>query len=93
MNTNLDETIELHKSDYIEWLNKQASAKNEKQYLGHQLKQHDHKNTRLDEDNAKYLTERTTISEKKQHYEEALLKLANELETHVMSFRTFEKQD
>lgn len=92
LNTNLDETIELHKSDYIEWLNKQATAKNEKQYLGQQLEQHDHKNTRLDQDNAKYLTERTSILEKKQQYEKDLHELANELETHVMNFRTFDKQ-
>ena len=72
LNTNLDETIEVHKSDYIEWLNKQATAKNEKQYLGQQLEQHDHKNTRLDQDNAKYLTERTSIFQKKQHYEVAV---------------------
>lgn len=92
LNTNLDETIELHKSDYIEWLNKQATAKNEKQYLGQQLEQHDHKNTRLDQDNAKYLTVRTSILEKKQQYEKDLRELANELETHVMNFRTFDKQ-
>ena len=92
LNTNLDETIEVHKSDYIEWLNKQATAKNEKQYLGQQLEQHDHKNTRLDQDNAKYLTERTSIFQKKQHYEVAVSDLTNELETHVMSFRNYQKQ-
>ncbi len=92
LNTNLDETIEVHKSDYIEWLNKQATAKNEKQYLGQQLEQHDHKNTRLDQDNAKYLTERTAIFQKKQHYEVAVNDLTSELETHVMSFRNYQKQ-
>ena len=92
LNTNLDETIEVHKSDYIEWLNKQATAKNEKQYLGQQLEQHDHKNTRLDQDNAKYLTERTSIFQKKQHYEVAVSDLTSELETHVMSFRNYQKQ-
>ena len=84
--------LNVHKSDYIEWLNKQATAKNEKQYLGQQLEQHDHKNTRLDQDNAKYLTERTSILQKKQQYEADLHELTNELETHVMSFRNFDQQ-
>ena len=77
LNTNLDETIEFHKGDYIEWLNKQATAKNEKQYLGQQLEQHDHKNTRLDQENAKYLTERTSIFDKKKQSEADLLRNCN----------------
>ena len=92
LQTNLDETIELHKGDYIEWLNKQAAAKNEKQYLGQQLEQHEHKNARLDQDNSKYLTERTAIYQKKREYEDTLSSLALELETHVMSFRNFGRQ-
>ncbi len=92
LKTNLDETIELHKGDYIEWLNKQATAKNEKQYLGQQLEQHDHKNARLDQDNAKYLTERASIYQKKRDYEDTLSSLALELETHVSSFRNFDRQ-
>ena len=68
-NSNIDETIETHKSDYIEWLNKQATAKNEQQYLWQQLDQHHHKNARLDQENAKYLTERTSIAEKRNQYE------------------------
>lgn len=92
LNTNLDESIELHKSDYIEWLNKQATAKNEKQYLGQQLQQHDHKNTRLDQENAKYLTERATIFEKKKQSDAALGEIAKEIEQHSFSFRTFAKQ-
>ncbi len=92
LNTDIEETIELHKSDYIEWLNKQATAKNEKQYLAQQLEQHDHKSTRLDQDNAKYLTERMSMIEKKQQYEQALRELTSELEAHVQNFRTFDKQ-
>lgn len=92
LDTNLDETIELHKSDYIEWLNKQATAKNEKHYLSQQLEQHDHKNTRLDQENAKYLTERASIFEKKKQSDAALREIVKELEQHVVSFRTFEKQ-
>ena len=92
LNTDIEETIELHKSDYIEWLNKQATAKNEKQYLAQQLEQHDHKSTRLDQDNAKYLTERMSYDSKKQQYEQALRELTSELEAHVQNFRTFDKQ-
>lgn len=89
---NLDETIDVHKSDYIEWLNKQATAKNEKQYLWQQLDQHDHKNTRLDQENAKYLTDRTFISERKQQAKQKMRTMTDELEQHVQRFRTHEQQ-
>lgn len=92
LNTNVEEMIELQKSDYIEWLNKQATAKNEKQYLGQQLEQHDHKNMRLDQENAKYLTERSAVFAKKKQYEELLQELTIKFETHVKSFRTHQQQ-
>ena len=47
-NSDIEAMIEVKKSDYIEWLNKQASAKNEKQYLLQQLTQQEHKNAKLD---------------------------------------------
>ncbi|RID87203.1 chromosome segregation protein SMC [Peribacillus asahii] len=90
--TNIEATIELHKSDYIEWLNKQATAKNEKQYLAQQLEQHAYKNERLDNDNAKYLTERTSIVKQKQQHEAELHEMALELEKHVARYRNQEKQ-
>lgn len=89
---NIDETIDVHKSDYIEWLNKQATAKNEKQYLWQQLDQHDHKNTRLDQENAKYLTDRTFIAERKQQARQKMRTMTDELEQHVQRFRAHEQQ-
>lgn len=67
-NSDIEAMIEVKKSDYIEWLNKQASAKNEKQYLLQQLTQQEHKNAKLDQENEKFLKERTDITAKKGIY-------------------------
>ncbi|MDQ7861340.1 hypothetical protein RCO48_10885 [Peribacillus frigoritolerans] len=65
-NSDIEAVIEAKKSDYIEWLNKQASAKKtKKQYLLQQLAQQEHKNAKLDMENEKFLTERMDITAKK----------------------------
>lgn len=86
-NTDIEALIEVKKSDYIEWLNKQASAKNEKQYLLQQLTQQEHKNAKLDQENEKFLTERTEIAANKLEYSQRMEKLTKQLEDHATSFR------
>ncbi|KOR78145.1 chromosome segregation protein SMC [Bacillus sp. FJAT-21352] len=86
-NSDIEAVIEAKKSDYIEWLNKQASAKNEKQYLLQQLAQQEHKNAKLDMENEKFLTERMEITAKKMEYSQLMDNMTKRLEEHVTYFR------
>ncbi|MFK9115810.1 chromosome segregation protein SMC [Peribacillus frigoritolerans] len=86
-NSDIEAVIEAKKSDYIEWLNKQASAKNEKQYLLQQLEQQEHKNAKLDMENEKFLTERMEITAKKMEYSQLMDNMTKQLEEHVTYFR------
>lgn len=86
-NSDIEAMIEAKKSDYIEWLNKQASAKNEKQYLLQQLTQQEHKNAKLDMENEKFLTERMDITAKKMEYSKLMDNMTKQLEEHVTYFR------
>ncbi|MEC0274209.1 chromosome segregation protein SMC [Peribacillus frigoritolerans] len=86
-NSDIEALIEAKKSDYIEWLNKQASAKNEKQYLLQQLVQQEHKNAKLDMENEKFLTERMDITAKKMEYSQLMDNMTKQLEEHVTYFR------
>ncbi|MGW8425612.1 chromosome segregation protein SMC [Peribacillus simplex] len=86
-NSDIEAMIEAKKSDYIEWLNKQASAKNEKQYLLQQLTQQEHKNAKLDMENEKFLTERMDITSKKMEYSQLMENMTKQLEEHVTYFR------
>ncbi|MFE4074080.1 chromosome segregation protein SMC [Peribacillus sp. YIM B13477] len=86
-NSDIEAVIEAKKSDYIEWLNKQASAKNEKQYLLQQLAQQEHKNAKLDMENEKFLTERMDITAKKMEYSQLMDNMTKQLEEHVTYFR------
>ncbi|MCK1983950.1 MULTISPECIES: chromosome segregation protein SMC [Peribacillus] len=86
-NSDIEAMIEAKKSDYIEWLNKQASAKNEKQYLLQQLTQQEHKNAKLDMENEKFLTERMDITAKKMEYSKLMDNMTKQLEEHVSYFR------
>ncbi|KOR83711.1 chromosome segregation protein SMC [Bacillus sp. FJAT-22058] len=86
-NSDIEAVIEAKKSDYIEWLNKQASAKNEKQYLLQQLAQQEHKNAKLDMENEKFLTERMEITAKKMDYSQLMDNMTKQLEEHVTYFR------
>ena len=77
--------IESLKSDYIERLNEQATAKNEKQLIEKQLEQLAIRKKELDHDNEKYLKERTHIKERKRQIASSIddiqTKLANELQS------------
>ncbi len=86
-NSDIEAVIEAKKSDYIEWLNKQASAKNEKQYLLQQLAQQEHKNAKLDMENEKFLIERMDITAKKMEYSQLMDNMTKQLEEHVTYFR------
>ncbi|MGE7760694.1 chromosome segregation protein SMC [Peribacillus sp. NPDC097895] len=86
-NSDIEAMIEVKKSDYIEWLNKQATAKNEKQYLLQQLTQQEHKNAKLDMENEKFLTERMDITAKKMEFSAQMDNVTKQLEEHVSFFR------
>ncbi|MFJ7751969.1 chromosome segregation protein SMC [Peribacillus muralis] len=86
-NSDIEAMIEAKKSDYIEWLNKQATAKNEKQYLLQQLTQQEHKNVKLDMENEKFLTERMDITAKKMEYSARMDDVTKQLEEHISVFR------
>ncbi|MBM7586802.1 chromosome segregation protein [Bacillus pakistanensis] len=89
---NLEDVIESLKSDYIEQLNQQASAKNEIQYLSQQIEQQKHRNERLDNENEKYLSQRQEIvlSQKKVLKDYSLIK--EQLEDQVVIFREEQKK-
>ncbi|WP_419883807.1 chromosome segregation protein SMC [Peribacillus sp. B-H-3] len=86
-NANIEETIEMLKSDYIDWLNKQASAKNEKQYLEQQISKGIQRGSILDENNAKFLEERSAIEEKKSLLSASRSETVKKIEEHVHIFR------
>lgn len=90
--SNIEETIETLKSDYIEWLNKQASARNEQQYLDQQLNQQDNRNVRLDTENEKFLNERIEIEAKKLESNQLFAAVTAQIEEHVYRFREEQKR-
>ena len=75
--------IDYIKSDYIEVLNQQASAKNEKIYIEQQLQQQAAKGSRLDSDNDRFVSVRDEINEKKTETEKKVAALQKELEEQV----------
>ncbi|PLR84182.1 chromosome segregation protein SMC [Bacillus canaveralius] len=83
---NIEEKIESLKSDYIERLNEQASAKNEISYIDQQLEQHQARNSKLDGENGKFLADRQAIEEKKAGIEAKLLSTKSQLEKQVHTF-------
>lgn len=86
-NQNIEEVIEDLKSDYFECLNKQASARNEIQYLDDQLNQHEHKSLRLLDSNKRYITERQEILEKKAKIEAKYSLIESQLSEQIKNFR------
>ncbi|KKB42328.1 chromosome segregation protein SMC [Bacillus thermotolerans] len=69
---NLEDAIESLKADYIEMLNAQASAKNEKQYVQQQLEQIVSKRARLESANQKQVAERQEAEARGQALKQAL---------------------
>lgn len=93
-NENMEEKIESLKSDYIELLNRQASAKNELRYIFQQQEQHESRNSRLDESNLKFLKERNQISDRKTSVlsllEEAKAMVENEVQNYLQQQKKLE---
>ena len=82
--------IDSIKSDYIEVLNEQAGAKNEKIYIEQQLQQQAAKGSRLDNDNDRFVSIRDEINEKKAEIEKKAAASQQELENQGRIF--FEEQ-
>jgi len=76
----IEEQIELIKSDYIELLNNQASIKNEKTMLEKQSQQYSVKSSRLDLENEKYIRQREQLQNRK-------TELLNEKEQFDLTFK------
>ncbi|NKE05304.1 chromosome segregation protein SMC [Mesobacillus selenatarsenatis] len=82
--------IDSIKSDYIEVLNEQAGAKNEKIYIEQQLHQQAAKGSRLDNDNDRFVSVRDEINERKAEIEKKVASTQQELEEQARIF--FEEQ-
>lgn len=87
LNQDIEEKIEQLKSDYIEFLNKQASFRNELTYLNQQLSQEETKVKRLDEVNKKYVHERKQIELRKNEVLETQEKNREQLNLVVDEYR------
>ncbi|MBM7692300.1 chromosome segregation protein [Peribacillus deserti] len=92
LKVNVEETIEALKSDYIDWLNKQAAAKNEYQLIEQQLRQAASRTSRLDEENAKHVSERNRIHDIKTRLADELAQLQAKMEEQIHSFRSQQNQ-
>ncbi|MFC0271264.1 chromosome segregation protein SMC [Metabacillus herbersteinensis] len=84
---NMEEKIEMLKSEYFELLNEQASSRNEISYIDDQLGQQDRKNDRLLETNRKYLTERKEILEKKEKLVKQMVTFEVQLSDQIKAYR------
>lgn len=82
--------IDSIKSDYIEVLNEQAGAKNEKIYIEQQLQQQAAKGSKLDNDNDRFVSIRDEINEKQAEIEKKAAASQQELEEQARIF--FEEQ-
>jgi chromosome segregation protein len=82
--------IDSIKSDYIEVLNEQAGAKNEKIYIEQQLQQQSAKGSRLDNENDRFVSIRDEINKKKADIEKKVASSQLELEQQARIF--FEEQ-
>jgi chromosome segregation protein len=87
---NIEEKIEGLKSEYIELLNDQAGAKNERKYIEQQLVQEERKNIRLDEENSKFITNRQIAETKKKSISTSLEQIQQNLQDQVVLFREME---
>ncbi|MBS4198926.1 chromosome segregation protein SMC [Bacillus sp. FJAT-49732] len=87
----IEDTIESLKSDYIEVLNEQASAKNEMQYLDQQLNQQIARSNRLDGENKKFIEERSNIAEQQKAKMEEMQLLEKEIATQLIQYNETKK--
>ncbi|WP_064093740.1 chromosome segregation protein SMC [Rossellomorea aquimaris] len=86
-NENLEDVIESLKSDYIEKLNQQATAKNEIQYLEQQLEQQSSRSGRLEAENEKYVLERVELQKNHKVLLEELNGQKEKIDEHLFLYR------
>ncbi|XXM73492.1 chromosome segregation protein SMC [Lysinibacillus sphaericus] len=89
---NIEEIIESFKSEYIEKLNQQASAKNEINYLQQQLEQQSSRSGRLDAENEKYVQQRDELQETHKELSKELQIQKEKIEEHIHLFREEKKK-
>ena len=89
---NIDEKIDSLKAEYIELLNKQAGAKNELKYIEEQFQQQKRKIARLDEENARFLSERQKAEKKRSDIQTRLEEAGRKLDAQVAGFREQQRQ-
>ncbi len=86
-NENIEELIESLKSEYIEKLNQQATAKNEIQYIEQQIEQQSSRTTRLDQDNAKFIAQREELQASLKSLQNQLKDITDKIDDQVRSYR------
>ncbi|WP_226674257.1 chromosome segregation protein SMC [Rossellomorea aquimaris] len=91
-NEKIEDVIESFKSDYIEKLNQQASAKNEIQYLKQQLEQQSSRNGRLEAENEKYVTQREELHLRHKEKSKELQEQKEQIEEHIYLYRDEQKK-
>ncbi|MGG5252979.1 chromosome segregation protein SMC [Neobacillus sp. SM06] len=84
---NIDDQIELLKSEYIEKLNEQASANNEWKNIEQQLELQERKNVKLSDENGKYLSSREQVTAKKMSIQAALTETQQRINEQAQVFR------
>ncbi len=89
---NTEEQIENLKSEYIDLLNRQAAAKNEKQMIDRQSNQQETRHSKLESDNAKYIDERKQIESQKDNIQHRFKEINEKLEEHVHLYRKEERK-
>ncbi|WP_043933360.1 chromosome segregation protein SMC [Bacillus sp. EB01] len=81
-----DDKIESLKSEYIDELNGQAGARNESSLVDTQLEQIKRKSSRLDEDNKRFIEERTEAINRVEKLQSELDRVSKELHLQVKTF-------
>jgi chromosome segregation protein len=91
-NEDVEEIIESLKGDYIEVLNRQASAKNEIQLIDQQLEQQSSRNDRLHSENAKYVTQRAELQAEYKELTVKLQAIKEDINQQVFGYREEQKK-
>ncbi|MCA1062342.1 chromosome segregation protein SMC [Rossellomorea sp. AcN35-11] len=91
-NENIEDVIESFKSDYIEKLNQQASAKNEIQYLEQQLEQQTYRSGRLEAENEKFVMQRDELNLRHKQLAKELQEQKGIMDEHVYLYREEQKK-
>ncbi len=87
----LEAKIEALKSDYIEYLNRQATVKHELTYLKQQLEQQTNKHEKLDQDNEKLLKARESVTARLEEAASRLKSVQQDLTNQVHRYRETER--